>query len=366
MSLRYGKEEFNQVKEVIKSGSLSSFYRNPYGGKKVKEFEEKFAEYYKVSHGISVSSGTAALHTACLALKICGQKVFTTPYSFISSSSTIAIAGGFPHYIDIDRKSLGMRGDLVPSGSTALTVHLLGNPAPKVKNTNYLIEDCCQALGAEIDGKKVGKIGDLGCFSFQETKTITTGGEGGMIITDNEELAERCKRIRNHAEKYFRELYFGYNYRMTEIQAAIGIAQLEKLDMFNKIQIDNGKYIVNNLPEILTPCIVKGSIYYIIGCLLEKNYTVPHPVNDGSLISRRDHILLRLSKWNKGIPGETIGKGYDTIIYNYPAFRSYLINRCYVAEDVLTRSLWFDVHRFNPDKNRMKLFVEDLKEACEE
>jgi dTDP-4-amino-4,6-dideoxygalactose transaminase len=262
-----GRDEIKAVIEVLKSGMLAQ-------GQKVKEFEEKVAEYAGVKYAIATSSGTAALHTALLAVGIKpGDEVITTPFTFVATANSILYCGAKPVFADIDEKTFNIDPSKIEEKITKKTkailpVHLYGQPAD-IKSlleicedyNLFLVEDAAQALGAEFKGKKVGSFGDCGIFSFYPTKNITTG-EGGMIVTDNKNIAERCAKIRNHGEykRYFVDS-LGYNYRMTEIAAAIGLVQIQKLEGFIKKRIKNAEFLSKSLkkiPEIEPPFVEKN------------------------------------------------------------------------------------------------------------
>ena len=264
-----GEEEERLVIEVLKSGHLAQ-------GQKVEEFEKKFADYIGVKYAIATNSGTSALHTALLANGI-GQndEVITTAFTFIASVNSIAYCRAKPVFADIEEGTFNIDASLIESKITNKTkaimpVHLYGNPCNMDaikdiadKNNLLIIEDACQAHGASYNGKKVGSFG-TGCFSFYPSKNITTG-EGGIITTDNANAAEKCRLLRNHGSKvrYYHEL-IGYNYRMTDLAAAIGIAQLKKLDSFNKKRKENADYLTKSLskiPWIITPKIKNGCVH---------------------------------------------------------------------------------------------------------
>lgn len=262
-----GEEEIKAVEEVLRSGILAQ-------GPKVKEFEEKVAEYIGVKYAIATSSGTTALHTALLAVGIKpGDEVITTPFTFIATANSILYCGAKPVFVDVDERTFNINPNLIEEKITEKTrailpVHLYGQPADmkslmKIceKHNLILVEDAAQALGAEFEGKKVGSFGDCAIFSFYPTKNITTG-EGGMVVTNDEEIAERCRKIRNHGEyeRYFVDS-LGYNYRMTEIAAVIGLTQLKKLESLNTKRIKNANFLIKNLKnikEIEVPFIAKN------------------------------------------------------------------------------------------------------------
>lgn len=266
-----GDEEINAVIEVLKSGMLAS-------GKEVEAFEREFAEYLGAKYGIATCNGTTALDVALKALKIKeGDEVITTPFTFIASANSILFQGAKPVFADIDPKTFNLDPDDVlekinNKTRAILVVHLYGQPADMKAFKEiaedyklYLIEDCAQAHGAEFEGQKVGTFGDIAAFSFYPTKNMTTG-EGGIVVTNNEELARRAELLINHGQtkKYLHE-ELGYNLRMTNIAAAIGRIQLKKLDEWNAKRIENAKLLTEGIGKIkgLTPPYVDPRVKHV-------------------------------------------------------------------------------------------------------
>jgi dTDP-4-amino-4,6-dideoxygalactose transaminase len=257
-----GDKEIENVVEVLKSGMIAQ-------GPKVEEFEQKFADWVGAKYGIAVNSGTAALHTALLACDIGeGDEVITTPFTFIASGNAIVYTGAKPVFADIDLKTYTMDPDsiedLITENTKAiLPVQLYGQSADMDRINEIaekygliVIEDAAQAHGATFKGQKVGSMGDMSCFSFYPTKNMTTS-EGGIITTDDEDLAEQARIFRAHgASVRYHHDAIGYNFRMTDISAAIGLAQLEKIDEFNNKRIANAAYLNEGLKDvdgIITP-----------------------------------------------------------------------------------------------------------------
>ena len=262
------EDEINAVVEVLKSGMIAQ-------GPKVKEFEEKFAEYINTKYAITTNSGTSALHVALLSIGLKpGDEVITTPFTFAASGNSILYTGAKPVFADIDEETYTINPDKIEEKITdktkaILPVQLFGqsadmDPILKIAKQNNLkvIEDAAQAHGAEYNGKKVGSIGDAGCFSFYPTKNMTTS-EGGIITTNNKEIAENAQLYKAHGSDIkYKHVVLGYNFRMTDIAAAIGIEQLKKLDKFNEKRIENAKYLTEGLknnPKIKTPITRKNS-----------------------------------------------------------------------------------------------------------
>jgi len=287
-----GEEEKKAVLETIDSGQLAQ-------GKKVKAFEDAFAAVCGVKHAIATSSGTTALHTAVLAHGIGpGDEVITTPFTFIASANAALFTGAKPVFVDIDERTYNMdpgriEAAISPRTKAILPVHLFGNPCDMeaimdiaAKHGLVVIEDACQAHGATVGGRRVGSFG-TGCFSFYPTKNITTA-EGGIITTNDDELADRARLIRSHGqrERYYHEM-IGYNFRMTEIQAAIGLVQLGKLEQFNTARRAHAAYLTAHLKGVTVPSETPGCrhVYH--------QYTIRVPAAGGGRDALANHLRER-------------------------------------------------------------------------
>ena len=250
-----GTNEVRAVPDAIMSGIIAE-------GPRVADFEQAFADHIGVEHAIAVNSGTAALHAALLAHEIGeGDEVITTPFTFIATSNSIFFTGAKPIFADIEYDTFNINPDAImekitPKTKAILPVHLYGHPAEmnaimEIAEDHDLavIEDACQAHGAVYDGKKVGSFG-TGTFSFYPTKNMTTS-EGGMITTNDQNVADRARMIRSHGSKqrYVHEM-LGYNFRMTDISASIGLVQLKKLGDFTTKRQNNAEYLSKGLKGI--------------------------------------------------------------------------------------------------------------------
>jgi perosamine synthetase len=261
-----GDEEKQAVLEVLDSGQLAQ-------GKVVADFEAAFAEYCGVKHAIATSNGTTALHVALLAHEIGpGDEVITVPFTFIASANSVLYSGARPVFVDIEPESFNIDVDQIEAAITPRTraimpVHLFGNPAemPRIldiaaRHNLLVIEDAAQAHGAELNGVRAGSWG-TGCFSFYPTKNITTG-EGGMVTTNDDLAADLARLIRAHGMRvrYYHEI-LGFNFRMTNIHAAIGLAQMSKLERFNEARIANAAYLSERLPpdKVHVPTVRPGT-----------------------------------------------------------------------------------------------------------
>jgi perosamine synthetase len=255
-----GEEEKAAVVAVLESGMLAQ-------GRRVAEFEARFAELCGVKHAVAVASGTAALWLTLLAHEIGpGDEVITTPFSFIASSNCVLYVGARPVFVDIEPDTCLMDAGAIEARITERTrailpVHLYGQPCDMAAITEIagrhkliVVEDACQAHGATFDGQPVGSFG-TGCFSFYPTKNMTTG-EGGIITTNDDALAERLRLLRNHGQSQrYRHEILGYHFRTTDIQAAIGLVQLEKLPAWNEQRIANARYLNERLMDVRVPIV---------------------------------------------------------------------------------------------------------------
>ena len=260
-----GEKELSYVTEAILGGWVSS------AGSFITRFEKLFAEYCGSNYAIATSSGTTALHLALEALNITtNDEVIVPSFSFISTANAVCYTGAQPIFVDSEQESWNIDPELIeesitPATKAIIAVHIYGHPAKMdairniaSKNDLKVIEDAAEAHGALYKGHRVGNLGDVGCFSFYGNKTVTTG-EGGMIVTDNPDLAEKIRILRDHGmspEKKYWHIVLGYNYRMTNLQAALGVAQMEKIDSLlaakERISLQYSKAL-RNIPGINLP-----------------------------------------------------------------------------------------------------------------
>lgn len=234
-----GEEEIKLVNEVLRSGWLSM-------GPMVVEFEKRFADYIGVKHAVAVNSGTSGLH---LCIRSCdikkGDEVITTPFSFISSSNCILFENARPSFVDIDPETMNIDVDKIESSITKntkaiLPVHVFGQPCEMdaimdiaEDHDLYVIEDACEAIGAKYNGQKAGTFGDVSVFAFYPNKQMTTG-EGGIIVTDDDDIAKSCRSLRNQGRsedaEWLDHVSLGYNYRLDEMSSAVGIGQINRIE----------------------------------------------------------------------------------------------------------------------------------------
>lgn len=277
--------ELKYLTECIKTNWISST------GKFVKEFERKFAEFCETKYATSCSNGTSALHLALLSLGIKrGDEVIIPNLTFGATAAVVKHCNAHPILVDIDKKTWNIdpkkiKERITDKTKAIIVVHLYGNPCDMDKileiakqNDLYIIEDCAEAHGAEYKNKKIGSIGDIGCFSFYGNKIITTG-EGGMCVSNKKEIIDKINLIKNHGmtkeKKYWHDIV-GYNYRLTNLQAAVGLAQLEKINQFiekRRTLIRIYKNLLKDIKEITYQEITPNSnpVYWLFPLLLNKN-----------------------------------------------------------------------------------------------
>ncbi len=327
-----GEEEIDAVVAVLRSGNLVQ-------GQVVEQFERRFAELLGVRHAVAVSTGTAALHAALLAHEIgAGDEVITTPFTFVATANAALYTGAKPVFVDVCEDTLNIDPSLIeakitPRTKAILPVHLYGHPADmsaiRAMATWHgltIIEDAAQAHGAAIGGRPVGTFGTA-CFSFYATKNITTA-EGGIVTTDDGRIAERIKLLRSHGQRErYRHEILGYNYRLTDLQAAIGLAQLDRLPWLTRKRIANADYLNARLPNLITPQPRPGCVH------VYHQYTVRIP-------ERRDEARRHLE-----VAGIATSIHYPTPVHRQPLYQSLgYDDRLPVAEQASDEVLSLPVH----------------------
>src|SRR5438093_3705802 len=241
-------------------------------GESVHKFEEEFARYCGTKYAVSTGSGTAALSITLQALGIShGSEVVTTPFSFIATANAVLHAGAEPVFADVEDSGINLspgkaRAKIGPKTRALIPVHLYGHAAAMdefleiTRGTGVkLVEDACQAHGAEFGGKRVGSIGEAGCFSFYPAKNMTVGGDGGMITTDNSELAEAAGSIRDCGRDKNSKYYhgrIGFTSRLNTVNAAIGRVQLKRLEAWTQARrwlAERYRKELGNVPDVILP-----------------------------------------------------------------------------------------------------------------
>ena len=329
-----GEEERKRVNDVLDSGMLSGFVAqagdNFLGGKYVKEFESLIREYFDVGYAVSVNSATAALHIAVGACGVGpGDEVIVTPYSMCASATCVIMQNAVPVFVDIEEDSFcidpkKMEEAITPRTRAIVVVHLFGRPANMDEiiriardNNLYVIEDSAQSPGSIHKGKLAGTIGDIGVFSLNQHKTISCG-EGGFAVTSDKDLALKMQLIRNHGEVIVGDMkaedienIVGFNYRMTELEAAVAIEQFKKLDFLNDHRIELADYLTEKLlmfNDLILPQIDQADkhVYFVY----------PMRIKVGIAGISRDIIVKALQA--EGIP---FGGGYVKPIYLEPLYQ---------------------------------------------
>ncbi len=414
-------EEWNYIKHVLGNREFSRFMGSPVndiekllimpsaeaknlegqyfsflGGRMVRKFEADFAKKFAVPYAITVNSATSGLSAALGAARVGpGDEVITTCLSFNATALSILLFNSIPVFVDVDTHNFCLNPSeveraITPKTKAILVVHLFGNPADmdsimRIANKHNLvvIEDAAQAPGTMYKGKYVGTIGDAGIFSFQETKNIMTG-EGGMVVTRNPEIARKVRLIRNHGESIPDETWdidslvnvVGMNFRMTELTAALGIAQLEKMDENNIQRTENARFLCNqlmDLPEITVPEFTEDTVPHILPLLYDASKT------------QVERIKILAALRAEGIP---VSGGYPRLMYENPIFikkvaygkeqcpwschlynqtREYKQGDCPVAENFIKkRFIWFyNINRPN-GIDEMKDVVNAFKKVFSE
>ncbi|MFQ6129051.1 MAG: DegT/DnrJ/EryC1/StrS family aminotransferase [Thermoplasmata archaeon] len=344
--------------DVLRSGILAR-------GPRAKEFESQFAEYIGRKHAVATSSGTSALHISNLVIGISkNSEVIIPPLTFFATASTVLYCGGRPVFADIDPETYTLDPASVERRVTGETraiipVDLYGQTADydsiqKMAEENNLgiIEDACQAHGASYNGKMAGSFGDISCFSFYATKNMTTG-EGGMILTDDNEIAERGRLLREHGEEtHYNHVLLGYNYRMTEISAALGLVQLKKLDEIVRRRQENARMLteeLENVKGIDTPIIGKRRVHSFYQYMIRVNEDFP---------MSRETLIERLKR--KGIDSRP---SYPIPLYLQPVLKSLRISgQCPVAESLVPQLLELPVHPYLK-KDDIQLIGKSIREC---
>lgn len=328
------KEEEREVSKVLRSGHLSGFSARPgdrfLGGPKVQELERRFARYFGVAQAVSFSSATSALHGAISAAKIGpGDEVITSPYTMSATSASILMQNAIPIFADIEERTYGLDPQSVETRITnrtkaILTVNLFGHPSRlnelkeiADKHKLILIEDNAQSPAARYHGKLSGTIGSMGILSLNYHKAIQTG-EGGIVLTGDKNLADHLRLMRNHGEVIVGKIgqddivnMLGWNYRLTELQAAVGIPQLKKLNYFNSIRQRLATLLTKRLKEFefLAPPIVEEGCTHVY-------YLYP-------LRFRENKIKISRSAFVKAMRAEgiSLNEGYVKPIYLEPLYQ---------------------------------------------
>jgi len=358
------EKETRAVLETLKTPQLSL-------GPRLREFEQRIAEYTGVKYAVAVNSGTSALHLIIRAMGVTeGDEVITTPFSFIASANCVLFEKAKPVFVDIDPLTLNMAPDLIEKKITGrtkaiLAVDVFGHPAEwgrleeiAGKHGLRLIEDSCEALGSEYNGRKTGSFGNAGAFAFYPNKQITTG-EGGIIVTGNKRISELCESMRNQGRSpgdgWLGHTILGYNYRISEINCALGIAQMGRIDeiLAKRAEVaDIYNSRLKEIDDIDTPHISSRGIkisWFVYVVRLKENFSR----------AQRDMILA-------GLRAEGIECGdYFPPIHLQPLYRGisgYREGDFPVAESVSERTIALPFYN-NLSEEQIEYVVRTLKQV---
>jgi len=360
----FSRADLKIINQLLKSGQLCGYWHEFNGGQYLRQFESEFAKFIGVKHAIAVSSGTASIYVALLA---CGVKrgdyIAVSPYTHIGSVAPMVAIGAKPVFVDVDcfgnldpKKLHQIRKKL----KAVLPVHLLGQPCNMkeiLEEDCIVVEDCAQSLGAKYDGKQVGSIGKAGCFSIggDMTKTLTTG-EGGIVTTNDDDVAEYVRNLRNHGETMGAD-YVCLNMRMSELQGLVGLVQMKRLNFQIDWQIKHAEYLRAKLPNYIKtfkPPKETKPVHYIV-------YSNFDPKLAGT---DRSTFMTRLKEIGGpiGKPRQNISFGIQKLIYQVPFYSRYR-TKCPMAEQKTKEALWLDYHRFPRSHKEIDVLLENFRKA---
>ena len=364
-----GKEELLEIQELFHKDKVNLYRYGP-NNYKTKQFEDMFSEYMGVKYAHAVSSGTAAIHSALAAMGISeGDEVITTAWTFVAPIEAIVALGAKPILVNID-ETFSLDPNEIKTAITSKTKAIISVPmwaAPKMneiikicdENNLILIEDAAQSLGAEFKGKKLGTFGEIGTFSFDAGKTLHVG-EGGMIITDNKELYDKAAEFSDHGHMHVSGLprgkdprrKAGLNYRMSEITAAVGVAQLKKIDFILSKAKENKIFLKDQIKGIKEIKIrpysdEKGS----------QGDTLIFSVENSAIALQLEEALLEKGFGTKILP-EAIDwhfAGSWEHILNKQFSKKEILKKFNKTQDLLTRSVCLNVPVLMLDKDLLAL-----------
>lgn len=355
-----GEEELANVADCVKTGWISG-----YSGKYIDEFEEKFSSYCGCKYGITTTNCVTALQLVLESLEIGkGDEVIVPTFTMMATVAAIVRVGAKPVLVDSEPITWNIATEQIKENVTNRTrvimpVHIYGHPCEMspilelaLKHGLFVIEDAAESHGAEYKGKRTGGLGDAGCFSFYINKIITTG-EGGMITTNNKRLAERAKLLKSYATipaSRFLHEYIGFNYRMTNIQAAVGVGQMSKIDRFVERKREIARQYSNRLKSIKGIALPvempwAKNVYWVYGiCVAE---------------SRRDELRMRLSE--KGVETRT----FFTPMHMQPCFRKIglFVNDEYPVAEQLSREGLYLPNSVNLTEEQIEYICNIIKES---
>ncbi len=352
----FREDDVAAAADVIRSGHMTSLT-----GDTVARFEQAFARYHGIAHCLATSSGTTAIHLALAGLGLGpGDEVIVPAHTFIASATPVLHQGATPVFADVDEATYtldpaSVEAAITPRTKAIIAVHLNGHPAPLAELSALararrlaLVEDVAQAHGADYHGRRAGTIGDVACFSFWEDKIMSTAGEGGAVITDDEALARRMARMRSHGEgpiegerRYF-HLELGYNYRLAAVLAAVGMVELGRLDEYLAARRRNAGRIreaLAEVPEVAAPAVAEDCVHSYYKFILKL---------------RPERLSVSAERFAAAVNAEGVpcSRRYPTPLHHQPIFRDAIAAGravvgpagCPIAESLADRLLTFMVH----------------------
>jgi perosamine synthetase len=348
------------VVDVVRSGRLAL-------GPRTREFEALVAGYAGVEHAVAVNSGTSALHLLVRALGLGpGDEVLVPSFTFAASVNAMFFEGAMPIFVDVEPGTYNLDPDdlarkVTPKTRAIMAVDIFGHPAEwdaitqvAASNNLHILDDSCEALGAEYKGRKLGQFGDAAAFAFYPNKQMTTG-EGGIIVTDDEEIARLCRSLRNQGRdemgSWLKHVRLGYNYRMTEMSAALGVSQFQRLDSFLEKRARVAQIYTERLQDLdwVRPPVVKPHVrmsWFVYVITLAEGLS-------------RDAVMARMAE--QGIPT----RGYFAPIHTQPYIRERfgdLTGTLPVTESVARRTIALPFHN-NLTEAEVEMVVRALQSA---
>ena len=354
----FSDEDLEKVVDLLKNKDFSGWFGNNCGGLYMQELEQKFAKFCGTKNAYTTSSGSSAIYTALRAVGVGkGDLVAVPTFTHIGSVAPIVLCGARPYFIDVEP----VYGTIDPEdlrnvGRTfkaILVQHFLGMPC-KMKEIRdvvgdaYIVEDASLGLGSSYYGDMVGSLGDIAAFSIGGGRTkIICAGEGGIVTTNNPELAEKAMNVRNHGDRYSGKLYFGFNFRMCELNALVALCQMNKIDSILDWQIKNAEYILDKLPIALTsPPKSENEIktnHYIIHTRFREEVSTIITRNEWLKKLTSDEVL----NIGRGIPRRSVNGGYGTLIHEVNFYKQFDNRKYYPnSEKLRDEIVWIDWHRY--------------------
>lgn len=360
-SAELDERDFEAVMEVLKSGRIAL-------GPKTEQFERMMADYVGVKHAVAVSSGTAGLHLIVKALGIgAGDEVIVPSFTFAASVNAILYEGATPVFVDIEPQTYNLDPNeverkIAPRTKAVMVVDVFGHPADwdalidiAHRHNLMLIDDCCEAIGARYKGRMLGQMGEAGAFAFYPNKQMTAG-EGGMIVTNNDEIARLCRSLRNQGRAemgaWLEHERMGYNYRIDELSAALGVSQLQRLDTFLQKRQRVAQRYTEQIsrydwarPPLVLPGIAMSWFVYVI--TLSKGL-------------ERDPIIARLAEM--GVPA----RGYFAPLHRqtYIQQLGFGDTSLPITEEIAKRTIALPFHNNLPDDD-IDYIIDCLRQAIE-